>query len=191
MTRSMTLNPLRQGALFNLTAGAVLLAAGALSIGQVQAQPQAHAQPGMAGPQHAAMHRMAPGMHGGMPMIPERMLDGVGASAEQKTKLREIFKTAGDDLRGQHEDNRALHAQMMKLMAAPQVDAAAAEALRQKQLAAHDVASKRMLQAMLDAQAVLTPEQRGKLAERMAERQQHRQHRMERHEHRAPAAPKG
>lgn len=190
MIRSMTLTPARQGAFFKLAAGAVLVAAGALSIGQAQAQTPTQ-QPGMAGPQHAAMHRMAPGMHGGMPMIPERMLDAVGASAEQKTRLRDIFKAAGDDLRGQHEAGRALHAQMMKLMTAPQVDAAAAEALRQKQLAAHDVASKRMLQAMLDAQAVLTPEQRAKLAERMAERQQHMQHRMERHEHRAPAAPKG
>lgn len=190
MIRSTTLNPLPQaapGAWFKLAAGAVLVVAGALTIGQAQAQPQ----PGMAGPQHAAMHRMAPGMHAGMPKIPERMLDAVGASAEQKSKLREIFKAAGDDLRGQHESGRALHAQMMALMAAPQVDAAAAEALRQKQLAAHDIASKRMLQAMLDAQAVLTPEQRSKLAEQMAQRQQHRQQRMDRHDHRPPAAPRG
>lgn len=188
MIRSMSLTTGRQGAFFKLAAGAVLLAAGALSIGQAQAQAQP--QPGMAGPQHAAMHRMGPGLHGGLPMLPERMLDAVGASAEQKAKLREIFKTAGDDLRAQHESRRALHEQMMKLLAAPQVDGAAAEALRQKQLAAHDVASKRQLQAMLDAQAVLTPEQRAKLAERMAERQQRMHERMQRHEHRAPA-PKG
>lgn len=181
----------RPGALMRLSAAAMLVAGASLAAGQAQAQPQ----PGMHGAQHAAMHGTAPGMHGGkhgsMAMIPERMLDAVGASAEQKTKLREIFKAAGNDLRGQHENGRALHAQMMALMAAPQVDAAAAEALRQQQMAAHDVASKRMLQARLDAQAVLTPEQRVKLAERMAQRQQHMQHRMERHEHRAPAAPKG
>jgi Spy/CpxP family protein refolding chaperone len=188
MMRTKSMSSARQGAVLKLVAAGVLVVAGALSIGQAQAQPQ----PAMQGPQHAAMHRMGPGMHAGMPMIPERMLDAVGASAEQKTRLREIFKAAGDDLRGQRESGRALHEQMMKLMGAPQVDAAAAEALRQKQLAAHDVASKRMLQAMLDAQAVLAPEQRAKLAERMAERQQHMQQRMDhRHDHRAPAAPRG
>lgn len=195
MNRSMILSPGRQGAYVKLVAGVVLAAAGALTMGQAQAQPQ----PGMAGPQHAAMHRAGPGMHGGMPMIPERMLDAVGVSAEQKTKLREIFKAAGDDLRPLRENGRALHEQMGKLMAAPQVDAAAAEALRQKQLAAHDASSKRMLRAMLDAQAVLTPEQRSKLAERMAERRDHMEHRrdkrmeqrQDRHEHPMPAAPKG
>jgi Spy/CpxP family protein refolding chaperone len=193
MNRSKSLSPARQGAYVKLVAGVVLAAAGALTMSQVQAQPQP--QPGMAGPQHAAMHRAGPGMHGGMPMIPERMLDAVGVSAEQKTKLREIFKAAGDDLRPMRENGRALHEQMGKLMAAPQVDAAAAEALRQKQLAAHAASSKRMLRAMLDAQAVLTPEQRSKLAERMAERRDHMEHRMERrqerHEHHMPAAPKG
>jgi Spy/CpxP family protein refolding chaperone len=190
MIRSAALSSARQGQLLRLGAGAVLLAAGALAVGAARAQPH----PAMHGPgaQHAAMHHAAPGMHAGMPMIPERMLDAVGATAEQKTRLREIFKAAGDDLRGQRETGQALRTQMLQLMAAPQVDAAAAEALRQKQLAQHDAVSKRMLQAMLDAQAVLTPEQRAKLAERMAERQQrHIQHRMERHEHRGAAAPKG
>lgn len=187
MHRTMSLTSFRLDARLRLSAAALLVAAAGLAVAPAQAQPQ----PGMHGPQHAAMHRMAPGMHGGMAMIPERMLDAVGASAEQKAKLREIFKAAGDDLRGQRESGRALHAQMMTLMAAPQVDAAAAEALRQQQMAAHDTASKRMLQARLDAQAVLTPEQRVQLAERMAQRQQHMQHRMERHENRAPGAAKG
>ena len=59
---------------------------------------------------------------------------------------------------------------------------------RQQQLAQHDTVTKRALQAMLDAQAVLKPEQRAKLAERMAARQQMREHR---HDRRAPDAPKG
>jgi len=184
-------------------ATALLAVLAALGAGQALAQPQPAApaappaamhHPGM----HQAMHhRMAPGMPMAGPMIPERMLDAVGASAEQKTRLREIFKSAGDDMRAQHDARHALHQQMAALMAAPQVDAAAAEALRQKELAAHDTASKRMLQAMLDAQAVLTPEQRAKLAERMAERHrrmEQSQERHERHERRAPpppAAPKG
>jgi len=167
------------------SATALLVALACVGAGHAQAQPQGMHQHG---PQHAAHHPMGPGMGMAAPMFPERALDAAGASAEQKTKLREIFKAAGDDLRAQHESHRSLRAQMMALMAAPTVDPAAAEALRQKQLALHDASSKRMLQAMLDAQAVLTPEQRAKLAERMADRQK----RMEqRHERRAPQPPKG
>ena len=53
---------------------------------------------------------------------------------------------------------------------APNVDAGAAEALRQQMLAQHDQASKRVLQAMLDVSKVLTPEQRAQLGERMKRR---------------------
>jgi Spy/CpxP family protein refolding chaperone len=189
MTVSFQFRPLRRAAISVAGAGALLAAAAAIA----QTPPAAPS-----GAQPAAMHRMHPGMGMGagmgmgmgMPMVPERMLDAVGASAEQKTRLRDIFKAAGDDMRTQHESARDLHGQMGKLMAAPQVDAAAAETLRQKQLAVHDTVSKRMLQAMLDAQAVLTPEQRAKLAERMAARRDHMQHRMDRHDHGAPQAPK-
>ncbi len=188
MTTTTTRFPAQRATMLKLTATAMLVAIAGVGAGQAQAQGHAHGAT-QHGPQHAAMHRQGPGM-GGM-MIPERLLDAVGASAEQKSKLREIFKAAGDDLRTQREAGRALQGQMLALMAAPQVDAVAAEALRQKQLASHDTSSKRMLQAMLDAQAVLTPEQRAKLAERMAERRQHMEQRHQRHERRAPEAPKG
>ena len=60
----------------------------------------------------------------------------------------------------------------------------AAEAVRQKSMALHDQASRRMLQATLDMQRVLTPEQRQQLATRMAERrarmEQHMQQRQSR-----------
>jgi periplasmic protein CpxP/Spy len=185
MTSTPACLPRHHANLLQLSAAAVLAAIIGMGATRAQAQPAAPA--GHAGPQHAAHHRMAPGMGMGM-VFPERMLDAVGASAEQKAKLREIFKAAGDDMRAQHEAGRDLHAQMMALMAAPQVDAAAAEALRQQQLARHDTVTKRALQAMLDAQAVLTPEQRAALAERMAARAKMREHR---HERRVPDAAKG
>ena len=181
MTRTTTSRlPAQRSTYLKLSAAGLLVAVAGLGAGQVQAQPAA--------PHHAAHHRMAPGM--GMPglAIPERLLDEVGASAEQKSKLREIFQAAGNDLRNQREAGRALHDQMLALMAAPQVDAAAAEALRQQQLARHDALTKRSLQAMLDAQAVLTPEQRAKIAERMAARHKTMDRR---HPHGGPAAPKG
>ena len=194
MTSTTTTLPSQRNTLLKLSATAMLVAIAGVGAGRAQAQPAQPPAMQQHGPQHAAHHRMGPGMNMGAAMIPERLLDAVGASAEQKTRLREIFKSAGDDLRAQRETGRGLHQQMMALMTAPKVDPAAAEALRQKQLASHDVASKRMLQAMLDAQAVLTPEQRAKLAERMGERQKMMQQRHERHQHdqrRAPDAPKG
>ena len=158
--------------LLNLTAATLLVALAGATASVAQAQPMPGAGPGRGpGPMRAGMHGGQMGMHGG-PMVSDRLLDAVGATADQKTRVHDIFKAAQDDMRKQREAGGDLRQQMMQLMTAPQVDAAAAEALRQQQLARHDVASKRMLQAMLDARAVLTPEQRQKLAERMKSRHQ-------------------
>ena len=111
----------------------------------------------------------------------ERMLDLAGASADQKAKVREIFAAMGKDLRTQWQAGQALHTQLTQALLAPSVDPAAVDALRQKMLAQHDTASKRMMQAMLDASAVLTPEQRGKLAQALQQRREmFERHRRER-----------
>ena len=162
--------------LLNLTAATLLVALAGATASVAQAQPMPGAGPGcgpgtMQAGMHGGMHGGQMGMHGG-PMVSDRLLDAVGATADQKTRVHDIFKAAQDDMRKQREAGGDLRQQMMQLMTAPQVDAAAAEALRQQQLARQDVASKRMLQAMLDARAVLTPEQRQKLAERMKSRHQ-------------------
>ena len=124
-----------------------------------------HGATGAEGAHHAMSHRMGPGMAGG-PMLPERWLDLVGASAEQKSRIKDIVGRARDDRRQQLQASQALQQQMLAVLAAPQIDAAAAEGLRQQLQAQRDAASKRHLQAMLDTSAVLTPEQRQKLAER-------------------------
>lgn len=164
---------------------AALLAAlsGAL-LTPAQAQPAGAAgRPGgmgADGPHHAMAHRMGPG-RAGAPMLSERLLDSLGASADQKARIKDIMGRARDDSRSQRQADKALHEQMMALMAAPQVDAAAAEGLRQQLQARHDSASKRHLQAMLDASAVLTPEQRQKLAERAkSHREMNERHHRER-----------
>lgn len=188
MMQATTTRRLRRPAhLARLGLAAMLAAVVTAGAGPLQAQPM-HPQ-AEAGARHAAHHRMAPGQ--GMPGlgVPERLLDKVGASADQKTRLREIAKAAADDLRNQREAGQSLHQQMLALMAAPQVDAAAAESLRQQQLAHHDAVTKRALQAMLDAQAVLTPAQRAQLAEHMAAR--HRSMKERRHEHGGHGAPRG
>lgn len=106
-------------------------------------------------------------MFGGML---KRMLERVNATPEQRAQVDQIMKSAGADLRAQRDAGRALREQTMALFAQPTVDAAAAEALRQKQLALHDAASKRMMDAMIQVSRVLTPEQRKQMAEYMQQR---------------------
>jgi Spy/CpxP family protein refolding chaperone len=115
------------------------------------------------------MHGMRGGMGG--PMMMERMLDGANASADQRTQIRQIMQAAHSDVQALREQQRALRQQGQALFAQPNVDARAAETLRQQGMALHDQVSKRMLQARLDASAVLTPAQRQTLATRMAQRQ--------------------
>lgn len=161
-------------------AGMVLAVAGTTATVSALAQPMGEGMhaghgPGMAG-------------RGGMMQLPERMLDQVNATPEQRTQIKQILQAAAADMKSQHDSRQALHEQTMKLFTQPNVDANAVEALRQQMLAQHDRSSKRMMQAMLDASGVLTPEQRSKLADGMKQRRDM----MQRHqnERRALEAPK-
>ena len=143
-------------------------------------------------------HEGRPGMmhFGGSPEHMMRgidpMLDGLNATDAQRTQIKQIVQAAATDLKAQHEGGRALRQKALQIFAAPNVDAAGAEALRQQMSAQHDQASKRMLALMLDVSKVLTPEQRVKLAERMknrgAQMQDRRQH-MQRDNADRPARP--
>jgi len=140
------------------------------------------------------MADMGGGMGGGPGMMGgrhgERMLDSVGATAEQKTQLRQIMDTARTDLKPLREAAQGLHRQMQGLFAQPTVDARAVETLRQQLQANREQASKRMTQAMLDASRVLTPEQRKQMAERSEQRRGMMQrHRAERQSLERGAAP--
>lgn len=141
------------------------------------------------GPWHGGSghHAAMAGGDGGLRMG-ERMLDRIKATPEQRSQIRAIQEAARKDLQAQREAGRALREQRLQLFTQPNVDANAAEALRQKQLAQFDQASKRRMQAMLDASRVLTPEQRAQLASDFQKRRDLR----ERHfrERRALEAPK-
>ena len=139
---------------------------------------------GLAQTAHASPHGM--GMHGaqgghggqgghGMGLMghPEhmvRMFESVGASAEQRAQIKAIMQVARADMKAHRDRGKELRQQNQALFTQPNVDARAAEALRQQTLAQHDQASKRMLQAQLDVSRVLSPEQRQQLAERMNQR---------------------
>lgn len=149
------------------------------------------AQPAFA---HGGMGMRDGGAMGGMGGMGgrhgERLLDSVGATAEQKTQLRQIMDTARSELKPLHEAGRALRQQLQGLFAQPSVDANAVEAVRQQLQANHEQASRRMTQAMVDASRVLTPEQRKQMADRMAQRRgMMERHRAERQSLERGAAP--
>jgi periplasmic protein CpxP/Spy len=133
-------------------------------------------------PSRVGGHGPMGGMHAGGAIFPlagpmlERMLDDVGATAEQRDRLHQIAGAAQADLKAPTEAARADREKMALLFVQPTVDAKAVEALRRKMLAHHDAVTKRMNAAMLEAAQVLTVEQRQQMAERMkrhAERTAH------------------
>lgn len=108
------------------------------------------------------------------------------ATAEQKTKLAAIAKSAFDDLRPIQEKSREARTQGMKLLAQANIDRNAVEQLRQTQQQLADQRSRRMTQAYADAAEVLTPAQRVKAVEQMSKhghRSGHgKRHHMHKHE---------
>jgi len=196
---SLSLSPARSiarpvsGLLSRLLVSSLLVGGAALSALAVHAQPMPPAGSAGSGAPGAHRHAMMGGEHGhrggGMDMKwSGRMLDAVKATPEQRAQIQKIMESARTDLQAQREAGKALRGQLMQAMTQPNIDATAVEQVRQKMLAHHDQASKRRMQAMVDAARVLTPEQRKQLAERMSQRRDM----MERHhrERRALEAPK-
>ncbi|HSC62308.1 MAG TPA: Spy/CpxP family protein refolding chaperone [Caldimonas sp.] len=150
--------------------------------------------PGMGGMRGWGEHHGMGGMHGGgmgggmmfggspehMGRIVDHMLDGLNASDAQRTQIKQIAAAAAADLKASAEAGRGLRQRAMQAFAAPTVDAAAVEQVRQQMLQQHDQMSRRMTQAMLDVAKVLTPEQRARLGERMRDRQARMEDRMKR-----------
>lgn len=153
---------------FGASARPRLLMAAVLALALLGGASQVWAQ----GPGHGGGHRMGGMDEARAPHMMGRQLDAVGATAEQKAQIQTIMAAARTDLAPQREQQRALRQQMATLMTATVIDARAVEALRQQMVALHDSSSKRRVQALVDAGAVLTPAQRQQLAERMAKRQE-------------------
>lgn len=100
----------------------------------------------------------------------DRVLDQVKATDAQRTQIKGLAKSAEADLKPLREAGHSLRQQTLVLFGQPQVDAAAAEQLRQQSLANHDAVSKRTLQFALDASKVLTPQQRADLVAKVQKR---------------------
>ena len=121
-----------------------------------------------------AMHHLVIGGPGGMHGQPmahlTKMLDAVGASPEQKSKIEGILHAGFAPMGGMHAEMEHTHAALHAIFAAPTIDRTALEQLRAAEVAKLDQSSRTMVAAMADAAEVLTPEQRAKLAAMIAER---------------------
>jgi periplasmic protein CpxP/Spy len=123
----------------------------------------------IAGSGIAAAGQALHGHRGHMAMSPAAMdahidkmveLCGAGASADQKSRLSVIAKTAVNDVRPAHEELRQGHVRLHQLLSAPTIDRAALEQLRAAQVQRMDAISRRMLTAVEEGADVLTPDQR-------------------------------
>ena len=93
------------------------------------------------------------------------VLKRVDATEEQKVRIKAIVQDAIKDLgqvREQHMQNRQA---FMDALTQPSVDRASLQQLRKAELQLAESVSDRLVNAIADAADVLTPEQRGKLAE--------------------------
>jgi len=88
----------------------------------------------------------------------------IDATTEQQDKLRGIMRAAVKDLLPVREKVLAARTAARELFTQQTIDRAAIEKLRADQIAIHDTASKRLVQAVADAAEVLTPDQRRKLS---------------------------
>lgn len=155
----MTSSKTSRGA-WRMLGAAVLVAVVGTGSQLAQAMPGGPGAGPMGGPMGGPGHGMMSG----------RLLQAIGASADQQAQVKAIMQAARDDIRKNHEAAGDLRAQMTAVFTAPVVDARAAEAVRAKMATVREADSKRMLQAMVDAAAVLTPEQRQQLADKMGKR---------------------
>jgi periplasmic protein CpxP/Spy len=94
----------------------------------------------------------------------------IDATNEQQDKLRAVVKTTITDILPMREKAQAGRERARALLTQPTVNRADIEALRVEQMSLADAFSKRVAQAIGDASEILTPAQRQKIADHMAER---------------------
>jgi Spy/CpxP family protein refolding chaperone len=95
----------------------------------------------------------------------DRMLSKLDATPEQRTRVEAIVQDAIQDLAHVRHDHLKNRQALVEALKQPSVDREALQQIRQAELKLADSASDRLLNAIADAADVLTPEQRGKLAE--------------------------
>lgn len=129
------------------------------------------------GPFGHGMHGGAAGPFGALqgavePLVVDAMIDRgirhlaieIDATPDQQAKLIKIAQAAAKDLLPVRQQAMAVRERGRALLVQPNLDRAAIEAFRGEGLALADSTSKRVATALADANEVLTPDQRAKLA---------------------------
>jgi Spy/CpxP family protein refolding chaperone len=93
------------------------------------------------------------------------VLSEVDATPEQTEQVTSIVVGFVQDMQGLHEEHRMRHADLLAALSQPEISRATLESLRAEELATLDGASQRLVDAVVNAAAVLTPEQRTRLVE--------------------------
>ena len=96
----------------------------------------------------------------------EKTLKKVDATDDQKAKIRPIADDLAKSLWGFREEHRAIRERFLKAFEAPTVDGAEVARIRTDAMALADRTSAAVTGAIVKASAILSPEQRGKLASR-------------------------
>ena len=137
----------------------------------------ANAEPGGMMRGHMGGHHRGPGFAGDpaemadhMLVRIDHMLTKIGASDDQKTRIKAIAKSAMTDLAPLHKQQRDLRKQMHDALTAATIDKAKLAELHTQQTQLFEKNSARMQEAMVAAAEILTPEQRKAIGERMGKR---------------------
>jgi Spy/CpxP family protein refolding chaperone len=102
------------------------------------------------------------------------MLADINATEAQQARIADIVGATAKEMAPLREKHREARRSVIELLAKPNVDRAALEAIRAQEIQAADAMSKRFVQSLADVAEVLTPEQRAQLAEKMKQRREHR-----------------
>jgi Spy/CpxP family protein refolding chaperone len=102
------------------------------------------------------------------------VLSDIDVTPQQRERIAAVLKSAANDLRPLRETHVKARQESLQLLAAPVIDRARLETLRLDQMQLGETASRRMLQAMLDAAEVLDPAQRATLVDRWRQRMERR-----------------
>jgi len=97
--------------------------------------------------------------------ITEFVLDEVDASPEQTEQLTAIVFGFMQEMQGLKAEHRARRDALLAALAQPEISRAELESLRAEELATLDGVSQKLVDAVVNAAAVLTTEQRARLVE--------------------------
>jgi protein CpxP len=108
--------------------------------------------------------------------VTEFVLDEVDASSAQTEQVTAIVFGFMQELHGLKAEHRTRREALLAALAAPEISRAELETLRAEELATLDAVSQKLVDAVVNAAAVLTPEQRAQLVELAEEMHESRGH---------------